>query len=675
MRHFAVASCLAGVLLAGSASASIIHVDVDGGGDFETIQEGIDAASLGDTVLVAAGIYTGEGNRDLDFGGTNLVLMSEEGPDSTVIDCEGEARGFIFQSAEDSTSVVRGFTVASGADTSGGGVYCSGASPRFVDLVFTGNEATGGPGGAVFCALSSAAIESCGFSDNTASGDGGAIFYEDSSLMLTASVFSDNSSESDGGAVFFTGSTAVVDSCEFTGNSSEGDGGAVCCALSSGAFTLCSFSVNTAFIVSGGASYARGGAVSCDGSFVTVDDCLFDRNSSQEGGAVSSRGNSVLTIGECEFTDNDASGLSTDHAAAGGAISARGDSLLAVEGSTLSSNTAEAGGGAVYSTAGSTTIRLCDIERNSGTWGGGIYCGSPDATIGECSLVDNSAGTGAGLYCGNSDATIVDCSFLLNDAGVGNGAGIYCINSDVTIAGCVLHGNTAGSGAAMYCNGSDASLTGCSLNANSADGGAGGGGVYCLDSALSIERVIIARSPHGAAVACGPGGYATTFRCCLFGNADGDVPCGSHFENLYTDPWFCNAAGGGFGLFEFSPCLPENNEWGVLIGASGETCPGYESLPEDQRFVLDEAVTGDYPGLVMAFDLEGPTSVTVRIYDLLGNLVAKPIDGEVIPAGKQVLSWNLRNPRGTKIASGTYFVVAEIGDETIEREIAVLSKH
>ena len=96
------------------AQSATIHVPADQ----PTIQAGINIAIVGDTVLVADGIYTGAGNRDIDFGGKNIVLKSENGPDVTIIDCQGTEsephRGFYFHSGEDSTAVVDGFTIRGG---------------------------------------------------------------------------------------------------------------------------------------------------------------------------------------------------------------------------------------------------------------------------------------------------------------------------------------------------------------------------------------------------------------------------------------------------------------------------------------------------------------------------------------------------------------------------------
>ena len=36
---------------------------------FDAIQEAIDASAGEDTVIVLAGVYSGEGNRNIDFGG------------------------------------------------------------------------------------------------------------------------------------------------------------------------------------------------------------------------------------------------------------------------------------------------------------------------------------------------------------------------------------------------------------------------------------------------------------------------------------------------------------------------------------------------------------------------------------------------------------------------------
>ncbi len=52
---------------------TIIHVPADS----STIQSGINGAVDGDTVMVVDGTYTGKGNRDIDFTGNAIVLMSE----------------------------------------------------------------------------------------------------------------------------------------------------------------------------------------------------------------------------------------------------------------------------------------------------------------------------------------------------------------------------------------------------------------------------------------------------------------------------------------------------------------------------------------------------------------------------------------------------------------------
>lgn len=65
-------------------------------------------------MLVASGTHTGVGNKNLDFGGVDRVLMSEEGAEVTVIDCEDEGRGFCFHNRETPVTVVEGLTIKNG---------------------------------------------------------------------------------------------------------------------------------------------------------------------------------------------------------------------------------------------------------------------------------------------------------------------------------------------------------------------------------------------------------------------------------------------------------------------------------------------------------------------------------------------------------------------------------
>jgi Dockerin type I domain len=138
---------------------------------FENIQSGVDFALPGDTILVASGAYSGDGNRDIDFGGTNLVLKSEEGPGETIIECGGTPeerhRGFYFHNDEDLSSVIDGFTIRGGYvfGQCGGGIFCDQASPTIKNCVFVGNTAFSGAALSIF--VNSVEVSNCTFVNNT----------------------------------------------------------------------------------------------------------------------------------------------------------------------------------------------------------------------------------------------------------------------------------------------------------------------------------------------------------------------------------------------------------------------------------------------------------------------------------------------------------------------------
>jgi hypothetical protein len=107
----------------GSApGAATRTVAPDGSGEYPTIQAAIDACDSLDVVELLDGVFTGPGNRNLDFAGKAITVRSRsDSPRACILDCEGEGapygearRGFLFQSGEGPASVVRGLTITRG---------------------------------------------------------------------------------------------------------------------------------------------------------------------------------------------------------------------------------------------------------------------------------------------------------------------------------------------------------------------------------------------------------------------------------------------------------------------------------------------------------------------------------------------------------------------------------
>ncbi len=209
----------------------------DDNGPKATIQQAIDAAINGDIILVADGHYTGQGNRDIDFGGKIISLSSVNGPENCIIDSqagkENQHRGFIFHSGEDPNALVSGFTITGGNITAGGGIYCTTSSPSIVNCIIKYNKATGtGPsvsGGGISCDFfSRPIIQNCQIIKNESQNWGGAIACDGNThLTLVNSIISGNWSKNYGGGLYCKNSQVTIINCDFTGNSSYYYGGGI----------------------------------------------------------------------------------------------------------------------------------------------------------------------------------------------------------------------------------------------------------------------------------------------------------------------------------------------------------------------------------------------------------------------------------------------------------------
>ncbi len=208
---FALSLILSSILSSGTAFGATIYVP----GDYQTIQEAVDVASKGDTVLVADGTYTGEGNKNIDFKGKELTLQSENGPENCIIDCENNGRGFYFHSGELKDSMVSGFTVTNGrAINYGGGIYCSNSSPTITNCIIRNNTVAGNSnnsqGGGIYCGCGgSPTIINCIIMENTSNYRGGGIYFYNSETTMTNCTITRNIAL-DGGGIYYRYKPAPV---------------------------------------------------------------------------------------------------------------------------------------------------------------------------------------------------------------------------------------------------------------------------------------------------------------------------------------------------------------------------------------------------------------------------------------------------------------------------------
>ena len=203
---------------------------------FDSIQEAIVAANNADTVIVADGTYSGNGNRDIEFKGKAVTVRSQNGPDSCMIDCQGtEAephRGFYIHEGEDANSILEGFTITNGnipssqwdVTNGGGAILCHG-SPIIRNNKITSNSAYYGGG---ICSWGSPSITNNLISENTAQLGGGIFTWEDYPATIINNTISQNWAEQQGGGIAISGEDqAAIIGNVIVGNGTSGEGGGI----------------------------------------------------------------------------------------------------------------------------------------------------------------------------------------------------------------------------------------------------------------------------------------------------------------------------------------------------------------------------------------------------------------------------------------------------------------
>jgi beta-lactamase regulating signal transducer with metallopeptidase domain len=484
-----------------------------------TIQAGIDAARDGDTVLIAKGIYSGVGNRDIDLRGKRIGVRSADGPEHTVIDCQRLGRGFVFHTQETNESILDGVTIRNALGSgSGGGIYCHQSSPTITDCTITDCEASGyGPG--VFCGPGNPRIIRCVITQciDDSVGPGGGIACRESDVLIDGCTVSDNALV----GIWLWVTTARIRNCTVARNS---DGG-----------------------------------IRCDRGEVTIADCMVANNTldDQSGGGIRSD-HARLTVERCTI---------------------RGNRTTYDPEATRGFRFACEGGGVMCDTS-EVDIRDCSIVDNIAPDGGGLALLSfTKGSVSNCLIAGNTAEKlhpvchgGGVLIEHGANAEIVNCAIIGNEARQGGGVAFHWGHS--TIRHCTIAGNTAEAGGGIYGHDrSEMTMTNSILWGNTADAGAEVVLVGSMD--LGPEPKIV--YPDGSEVTLRNRKYEPTLTLihCDVDRSENAVHCDEHGKlvwgegNISADPLLVD----GYRLSSQSPCIDAAGDSPTATDIDGDARP------------------------------------------------------------------------------------------------------
>lgn len=172
----------------------------------DSIQSAIDAASNGDTVRVAAGIYAG----NILIQEKTILLL---GNSAETTHLTGDGKDSVVTLLNSGTSKIDGFTISGGTRSihdeyynRGGGIYCYGGSPTISNNIIENNDS-----------------RYSGLIEPTP--QGGGIYADDADIKILDNIIRNNHSGFGGGVCVGGGSAVVIRNNRIEGNTSHTDHG------------------------------------------------------------------------------------------------------------------------------------------------------------------------------------------------------------------------------------------------------------------------------------------------------------------------------------------------------------------------------------------------------------------------------------------------------------------